>query len=102
MRKIVAGKLYDTETAREVAFDGADCSYRDLGYYEQRLYLKKTGEFFMYGEGGPMTQYCSKCGSNSYGWGEYIKPFSKREAREWVEEHCSVDKYIELFGEVEE
>ena len=70
-------------------------------YYEEELYKKKTGEFFLYGEGGPRSKYSDSNGSETYGTCEII-PYSEEQARKWVEEHCSGDTYEEIFGEVEE
>lgn len=56
MKKIINGKKYDTETAREVACK-AWGYYGDLNFVFETLYKKKTGEFFLYGEGGANTSY---------------------------------------------
>ena len=56
------------------------------------LYRKKNGEFFWcFGPVDPDDP-------TSY---EFI-PFCEDDAKLWVEENCSGDKYVELFGEVEE
>lgn len=55
MRKIIHGKMYDTETVtliKEYTF--AEGEY---DYFCERLYQKKNGEFFMYVEGGPYSKY---------------------------------------------
>lgn len=49
---------------------------------------KKTGEFFQY----LWREF----------YGDEIVPLTEQEAREWMEEHSSVDLYEEIFGEVEE
>lgn len=101
MKKIINGKMYDTETA---AFIG-DYSYGapgDLSYVSESLYRKKTGEFFLYGEGGPMSKYSMSCGNNSWSGGEAIIPERDFNVRKWVAAHCDADAYIKLFGPVEE
>ena len=101
MRKIINGRKYDTETARKIAADSA-LGPSDFRYYDEALYQKKTGEFFLAGEGGPMTKYGEDVGGNMRGSGRKIIPLSDEEAREWVERVCSFDTYCELFGEPEE
>ena len=100
-RKIINGKMYNTETATEVAYNGF--SYpSDFHYFEETLYQKKTGEFFIYGEGGPLSHYRVAVDTGGWTGGEDFRPISIEEAKTFVEKHASVDTYIELFGEVEE
>lgn len=102
MKKIINGKKYDTETAKEVAFYCARLSVSDSGYYEEILCKKKTGEFFLYGRGNAASRYSRKCGTNTWGGGEAIVPLTEYEAREWAEQHLEVEEYETVFGEVEE
>ena len=53
MKKIINGKVYDTEKAKQVAYYSSAGSWRDFQHYEETLYLKKTGEYFLFGEGAP-------------------------------------------------
>ena len=101
MKKIINGKLYNTETAELVgSYDnGYSCS--DFRHESEDLYRKKTGEFFLHGEGGPMTTYAQPCGHGRYG-GSAIVPLTTDEAKNWVEIHLSANTYISLFGDVEE
>lgn len=100
MKRIINGKKYDTETAKEKAYasNGAAGSF---SYYAETLYKKKTGEFFLYGEGGPLTEYSQKCSDGSIGWGKKIVPLTETEAKEWAEQNAN-EKYEEIFWEVEE
>ena len=101
MKKIINSKLYDTETAKEIGstYNGLNCG--DSSYCEEKLYLKKTGEFFLYGEGGPMTKYGRAVG-DGYAWGESIVPIDIADAKKWVQENLDVETYVNLFGVVEE
>ena len=51
MRKIIANKSYDTNTASLVgAWDNRE--YGNLDYVSESLYRKRTGEYFIHGAGG--------------------------------------------------
>lgn len=101
MKKIINGKMYNTETA---ALKGLD-SYsntRDFAYWLEELYQKKTGEFFLYGKGGANSKYSRSCGQNEWCGGEDIIPMTVEEARAWAEKHLNADEYQDVFGVVEE
>lgn len=102
MKKIINGKVYDTEKAKQVASYSNAGSWRDFQHYEETLYLKKTGEYFLFGEGGPMTRYARSDGQNSWTGGERIEPLTYAAAKEWAEEHLTASEYESIFGEVEE
>ncbi len=102
MKKIISGKVYDTDTAKEL---GSWCnagSWRDFNHMEETLYRKKTGEFFLHGEGGPMTKYAQAVEQNSWSGGSRIMPMTFAEAREWAETHLDADEYEAIFGAVSE
>ena len=101
MKRIINNKVYDTETAREIgAWDNGLYGNNFEGMSET-LYRKKTGEFFLYGEGGPATKYARSAGNNSWSGGEEIIPLTVEAAREWAEEHLTADEYMREF-EVEQ
>lgn len=100
MKKVINGKLYDTATAKECGDDHHHGG--DLDYYIDTLYRKKTGEFFIHGEGGPRTKYGQHTGNNHWSGGEKIIPLSYAEARGWAEEHLTGDEYEAIFGPVAE
>ena len=102
MKKIINGKVYDTETAKELARWDNGLSYNDFGSVEETLYRKKTGEFFLHGCGGANTQYAEPSGTNWWKSGERIMPLCFAEAREWAEKHLSGEVYEEIFGAVTE
>lgn len=102
MKKIIKNLLYSTETAKELGSWGNNLGYRDFGHMTETLYQKRTGEFFLHGEGGPMTKYAESAGQNTWTGGERIIPLSVESARKWAEEHLSVDEYEKIFGLPEE
>ncbi len=101
MKKIIAGKKYDTETAKEVGYWSNNYSYSDFSYCEEKLFRKRNGEYFLYGSGGAMTIYAECCCDGRCG-GSNIIPMTVDEAKQWAEEHIDVDEYEAEFGEVEE
>ena len=102
MKKIINGKLYDTDTAKGIASNYHGDGPRDFRYYAESLYRKRTGEYFLHGEGGPMTQYAISCGQNQWRGGEKIIPLSYDAAKQWAEENMDADDYQEEFGTVSE
>ena len=97
MRKVINGKLYDTDTARPIV--NLSKGYpTDFSYVSETLYRKRTGEYFVHGEGGPMSAYRESCGQNQWRGGEAIRPLDYDEARRWMEERGSVGAYEREFG----
>jgi len=76
MKRIVNGKLYDTETAELVCLS-------KITLFSERLYRTKKGRYFIY---------------DNFGGVEYIKPLNEDETFEWLSKH-NPDKAIELFSE---
>lgn len=101
MKKIINGRMYNTDTAQSLASfeSGRPGSFEN--YYEV-LFRKKNGEFFLYGEGSCLTKYAVQIDSNNVSGGSAIEPMSEYEARVWMEENASAEEYIEVFGEPEE
>ena len=101
MKKIINGKRYDTDTAKMLASDSYS-NRRDFGYWCETLYRKNTGEFFLHGEGGPMSRYAVTTGQNEWSGGEKIIPLTIESAKSWAEEHLDADQYEKIFGVVTE
>ena len=102
MKKIIDGKKYNTETAVEIARNGNGLSTSDSRWFEESLYKKRTGEFFLCGEGGPLSRYADTYPGGGWTYGERIIPISLEEAMTWAESVMDVDDYEAEFGEVEE
>lgn len=101
MKKIINGRKYDTETAKEIGYwsNGYPCG--NFNWCQETLYKKKTGEYFLYGEGGALTQYSRDTWDGRTGSSQII-PMTEESAKEWAVEHLECDEYEALFGEVEE
>ena len=102
MKKIINGRKYNTETATKVAEWSNDYGPNDFRYCIEVLYRKRTGEYFVHGEGGAMSCYAKAAYGGGYFGGESIVPLTSDEAREWGERHMDVDDYEAEFGEVDE
>lgn len=102
MKKIISGKMYDTETAKEVGSMYHGEGPRDFHHYSERLYRKRTGEYFLYGEGGPMSRYAKTIGQNQWSGSEQIIPLDYKAATEWGEKNLDADDYQAEFGTVSE
>ena len=101
MRKIIKNRVYDTESAHRVCDPVSPTGMydvRDFHYFEETLYRKKTGEYFLHGHGGPLSPYAEPYGQNGSRSGERILPFTPEQAREWAEEHLDPKEYEAEFG----
>ena len=102
MKKVIGGKVYDTETARAVAETRHGEGPRDYHYFRETLYRKRTGEYFLAGVGGPLTKYSTPTGQNRWDGGEKIIPLAYDEAAAWAEAEMDADAYVAEFGAVGE
>ena len=102
MKKIINGKVYDTATAKKCGEYEPNPYRSDFNWYCEELYQKKTGEFFLYGEGNAASPYSKSCGQNEWCGSESIKPLTYAEAQCWAEKHMDGDDYITIFGDPEE
>lgn len=101
MKKIINGKVYNTETAKHLAtFEYG--RGRDFDRVNEELYQTKNGTFFLYYEGGPNSSYSEEVGQNEWSGSEGLRIVDEDEAKEFIEKNGDVETYIEVFGEVEE
>lgn len=47
MKKIISGRIYDTDTATKLGAWWSSSDVRDFSRVEETLYRKRTGEFFL-------------------------------------------------------
>lgn len=104
MKKIINGRLYNTDTAKKVAEWNNGLAVNDNSYYYENLYLKRTGEYFIYGQGNAGSKYRRPAYGDSGAWtpGENIVPVSVKEAQRLVEKHLDADEYQSIFGKKDE
>lgn len=101
MQKIIKGRKYDTDTAQKVCSYDNGLPESDFDALCEQLYIKRTGEFFLYGYGGARTAYAEADG-NMWTSGERIVPLSENDAKAFAEEHASPEVYERYFGEASE
>lgn len=97
MYKVINGKRYDTETARKLGEWDNGTSPDNFKWISETIYKTKSGNFFLHGEGGPLTPYATVSG-NDTGWGKKITPLSEEQARAWSEDRLSGEEYDRIFG----
>lgn len=97
MKKIINGRIYDTETAEEIKTYFSNFAQTDFNYFEETLFRKRTGEFFLFGEGGPASPYARRVESHAWASGSAIEPLTEAKAREWLEEKADAETYLKYF-----
>lgn len=102
MKKVIGGKKYDTKTAKEVASTSSPESKSDFKHWEETLYKKHTGEYFIYGRGNAASKYAESCGNSEWDPGEKIIPLTYEAAQKWAEQYCDADSYESEFGAIED
>ena len=102
MKRVIKNKVYNTETAKAIKHRfTADIPNNDFRFESETLFRKKTGEYFLAGEGGVFTKYATHhCNSGAYG--ENIIPMTYEEANEWSKQYMTEEEYSAEFGEPSE
>jgi hypothetical protein len=91
MKKIINGKLYDTETATKLGTLTVRCNI--IPQQSFTLYRTRKGTYFLC-----IISLDAETGESF----PEIEILSKKEAREWAEECLTADEYCQIFGEPEE
>jgi len=73
MRKVINKKVCDTETAKQLGVIYAG-EFGDAGGYEEALYINKSKQHFIYGNGGSESKYTRPT----------IDLFTEEEAENWL------------------
>lgn len=101
MKKIINGKMYNTETAKCLS-EWSNGHYGDLTYVEETLYRKRTGEYFLYALSGAAGKYAEKTSYNNWSGGDRVISMTENEAKSWMEANGTAEEYIVAFGKPEE
>jgi len=85
MKRIINGKIYNTETATRIGNFASDCGPGDFRYEDTDLYRTKKGAFFLAGSGGPASKYAHTVSQNEWTGGSDLIALTPAEAQEWAE-----------------
>lgn len=103
MKRVIDGRVYNTETATEICELPCRHNPGDFGYHQTSLYLTKNGRYFLAGGGGPMSMWARALDGNSTGGGSGVRPLDKSEARDYAESADLDDEELRSAGfEIEE
>lgn len=86
MRKRIDTLMYDTGTAKKLGSYASDFSPNDAKYYHEDLYKKRTGEYFLAGQGNPLSKYGRYSElTHANIKSEDIIPITYEQAQKWYE-----------------
>ena len=100
MKRVIDGKVYNTDTATKIGNYSNGYSCNDFNYLDQTLYLSKKGQFFLVGYGGANTIYAESYG-DMRGEGSTLRLWNKQEALSWASQHLDTE-VIEKYFTIEE
>ena len=101
MKYLIGNKVYDTEKAQEIIKYIQGVEHKGLFVttypkYEHTLYKNLKGQFFVH-----IGKYVGRT-DISYNDKDYIELQTEEQARQTLEDLNKIEKYIEVFGEIEE
>lgn len=97
MKKVINGKVYNTETATLIGeYSTSGLGMSDFRYWEAGLYKTKKGNYFVAGQGHAMSPF-ARCYAGSCGWGGDLIPKTPVEALEWAEKYLEPEEFEEEF-----
>ena len=99
MKKVIDGKMYNTETAELVHEWDNGRFTSDFRYRRKVLYRTKKGKWFIHHNGGAMTDMAVSCGSNSFSGSEDIEPISEKNALRFLESHDGIKAIEKYFAD---
>ncbi len=103
MKKIIDGRLYNTETAKRIVQLCCSAYRGDFAYHATYLYKSPKGQFFVAGSGNAASMWASDCGGGTRGPGEGMRLVDADEARQIMEANgCSADDFAAVGLSVEE
>lgn len=100
MKAIIRGKRFDTSKSILIGEAGYSGSRRDFQWWAAALYrTPRSGQFFLAGEGGPMTRWARHVDGGGRTNGSGIVPLELEDAREWAEQYLSTAEVEAAFAE---
>jgi hypothetical protein len=86
MKRIINHKLYNTETATEIARWDNELPANNINAIKETLFRTAKGAYFLQYWGGAVTDYAESYGVTSSG-NSGIKALDGPEAYQWLEKH---------------
>lgn len=99
MRKTINGKVYDTDTATEVASYWNGCTNSDHRYCAEELYITQKNNWFLAFEGGALSNWGVSGPNNTILPRAGISVLTPKEALRWMEKHGPEDEIEKYFGD---
>jgi len=102
MKEIVDGQLFDTDAddVQSIATYQPVADRGDFRFLREELHKTASGQYFLAGEGGPMTDYRKQVGSGEYTGSSEIKPLSDDEAFQWMQsQDIATEIILDEFGD---
>ena len=96
MRKVIEGKIYNTETDKQIA-GGYYSNYGEFQYWCEELYRTDQGNWFLYGEGGEKFSYARTVEQNASNGGNDITPLTQEQALAWLEPRTTDPEALEEY-----
>jgi len=93
MKKVIGGKLYDSDKAERVLAWANHFPVDHPEHCTEILHKTKKGAFFISGQGGAASKYATRL-VKGHEPGEGLEVLSRREALSWLEEHEAPAKTI--------
>lgn len=97
MRQVIEGKIFDTNTA--IKLHSWDNGHSDFKYRSKDLYRTLRGRYFLYHEGGAMTDMAKNCDNNSWTGSEAIEPIDEKTAIRFLETHGGTEVLVREFAD---
>jgi hypothetical protein len=91
MKKLIDGKMYNTETADNIAAWSNTYDRGNFHFCEEYLYKTGKGTYFLHGIGGSLSKYAQPSGGTGKCGGEDIEVLTPEKAFEWLQSHDLAD-----------
>lgn len=100
-KAIINGRIYNTQTATEVAHYDNGLGTSDFKNFSEHLYVTKRGRWFLWGCGGPASPYGRRVGDMwaSSGSAGSIRPLEPEDAQNWLEGYGHTDALEQYFAD---
>jgi hypothetical protein len=98
-KAVINGRRYNTKTAEMICDISPDGFYgNDYRREDTQLYRTPRGNWFIAGEGGPLSRWARRVGLHGHTDGSGIRALDESEARELLEDHGSAEDYETYFA----